>query len=367
MRRIKRAAFGDAKSRILGLLAGAAAIAVSFYALSPSAEAAPKPAKQSAFSNPGKDCFLDPSKLIDLDALPVTDGAIDAAATCEKVALNKRGGRDVENSYARYYAAKASRIMYERQPGANPDSQLLKDAERLFTAASSANPALVQGRLELARVHRLQTRYDLADQELNDLDRSGTAADNSGVLFEHAMSIIGNIERGGGARRSASGFDNHDAVTGQRTTALGYLRNIRPQDAFGDQYVRFRAPLELAKLANDLGETIMKTPPQTTGNVEQAQSRFVDARQAVEQLRAQPGWDSEYQNLSPRIYFNLGRANLRMAGILRNPESDNPECAPSPPGRPGRGGDQAGRALAEAEANFALAGAVGDGSWALAV
>lgn len=368
MRRIKRAAFGGLRSRIIGLLAGAAVVTACQSVWAP-ADAAPKAPKPLVFSSPAKDCFRDPHELVDLDSLPAADRAIDAAATCEREALNKKNGRDVENSYARFFAAKAMRIIYERQPNLDPGSQMLKEAERLFTAASSANPKLVEGRLELARVHRLQARFDVADQELNEIDRSGAGGESAGVLFEHAMAIIGNIERGGGARR-ASGFggaggapDNRDAIQAQRVTALGYLRNIRPQDAFGDQYVRFRAPLELARLANDLGETVMKTLPATTGNVEQAQSRFVDARQAVEQLRGQGRWDAEWQKLSPRIYFNLGRANLRMSGILRNPESDNAECAPSRPGRPVD--SQSARALSEAEANFSLAAAAGDASWGL--
>lgn len=313
------------KPRMRLLLAGIAT-ALCVHVLAPEASAAPK-----AFSNPGKDCFRNPADLLDLDESAADSNPVRQALKCD--ATSARGTLQ-QLSFAQFHAAKANRIIAESSL-ARPEN--LANAERLFrSAAGNSTLALV----ELARVNRLQRKYDEAQTVLTGLDRN-----DPNVQFEQAMTSLGALDQPG-VRLSP------EAEQTQRTTALNLLRNnLRSPVA----YVRRRAPIELADLSTKLGAKALQSTSDVSANAGYALNYFDDAKQAVEVLREQQRMD-DFRKYAPRVYFSLGRANLRAAGFARSPGDVNAECAAPPVGpRQGAGPGEGQIAAADGDFRDALA------------
>jgi len=262
----------------------------------------------SAFSS-ARDCFANPDQLTDLDAYSGQSQAVSIAAGCEQEALRqtRRPPSVLQLSYAYYHAAKANRLRAEAglERGDPAAAGLLNEAERQFNAAQSINPNLREAPLELARLHRLQGRYDEAREELNRISvvRPGEPA----VSFEQAQVLLGRARQRG---------QSPEAAASLRDGALDFLSAFGNAGLAASAYVTYRGPLQLAQLANDLGKDALTKEPLTPEQAGEAVKRFERGKMAVDVLEDQ-GRARNARLIDPalaaEIYFNLGRAKLRQA------------------------------------------------------
>lgn len=271
------------------------------------------------------DCFRNPADIRDLDtystSVPADAAALNEAAQCE--ARLARGSRPyLQVSYALYHAAKANRIIAE---GGAPDAaQRLQEAARQFSAAMTTNPQLVNAPLELARVQRLRGNFDAANAQLDQLARSG-AIGGPALSYEQAMVIL---DRLGPVQQPES----DDAAASRRDDLLRaatYLRVFSSNMGAASPYVAARGPRALAYVSNELGERSMAMGL-TRDNALEARNRFGDAKLATDLLLMQPGVTPDDSALAARVYFNLGRSQLRYAGfdrIAHPTDSADLECA----------------------------------------
>lgn len=293
-----------------------------------------------------RDCYLSfaRSRFPDLDGLR-PDRAGDRAQL-EQIAETCARVRPQDGLvYAYFYAAQAERILGEgprlapNAPLSIADPGRLAEAARLFeivagmAGAEGADPQLRRAsRLELARVYRLQGRQDSdryadATRLLNEIVAAQPGELDRATLYERAMVIVD---------RDRPGIDDD-------TLLLSALQDLqvfgnRDQSATPNQYVAYRGPIELAKLATRLGYQVLEQPP-SLENTQQALRLFTDAVRAHEALSASGGVLEGAE--SSQIYVNMGLLNLRMATLLGSGRDSF--CAP---------GAEA-RALDAAERNFA--------------
>jgi hypothetical protein len=354
MGRIKRAAVGDAKSRMFALLAGLA-VGLVCVGVNMSADAQSGKKGRPATFNPGKHCTLPPHQAPDLDGMD--SGTVSRAAKCSDP---ERSTTPEKLSYAQFQAAKAKRIQAESNPAQN--QKLLEEAQKGFNAAKGINNNLeTDAGLELARVYRLQGNFDDAEKELKDL-----GSGSSGVLYERAMVVIERARRAAIDRPTASSA-TPDPQSQSMISALNDLRSLRAGADFGDAYVMYRGPYEFAKLSNAMGEATLKATTTTTSSVQQAAGQFSEASGAIERaldqarLNRDAEWEAKFTALAPQVYFNLGRAKLRIASRARDPDADDSDCQATEPTR-----DIAvTQPLSEAKESFSRASAKGDGLWGL--
>lgn len=266
------------------------------------------PSQPRIFSS-SADCYMNPSQLADLDSAGPQSQAVATAATCEEEARRQsRRPPSVEQlSFAYFHSGKANRLRGEmlamqRDPAG---AGLLAQAERQFNAALSINQNLREGPLELARLHRLQGRYDEARGELGNIGllRPGDPA----VSFEQAMVQLGRAKQPGLPP---------EAVEQLRDGALEYLSAFGNAGLTVSAYVVYRGPLELALLANDLGRQALARNPLTPEDATLAAKRFERAKTAVDVLEGREranGVRLIEPSLAAEVYFNLGRSLLRQS------------------------------------------------------
>lgn len=319
-----RKSLGTARALRVGLISVAlgALIAVG-YALSSAGEAAAQNRRgqpQLRMFSGVRDCTRAPREMRDLDDGAYNGSAIRTAATC---ADSARGGAE-QIAYANFLAGKARRILGERNEPCPPrpssaGRSCLQDAEQLFSAArGSADPAVAnRAWLERARVLRLLGNFAAAKTELTNLNSQEPPAQ-----YEQAMVILDALaaddRQNLGREQSAANRQN------SRMDALRFLQTgfSVPVTAPEYAYVQTRGPLQLARLANDMGKEDLES--QSPERVSLAEGRFRVAQAAVSFLSN----DGRQNPLAAEINFNAGRVQLRLAALRATPPRE--ECQPTP-------------------------------------
>lgn len=325
-----RKSLGTARALRVGLISVAlgALIAVG-CALPSGGEAAAQNARRgqqlNLFRGSRSDCTRRPDLLADLD----TRGSdVTAAARCEALVTS---GRREQIAYAQFYTGKANRIQAEESlrnqqfvcPTADSAAaRQLQDADRLFSAARGNNPAELSARasLERARVLRLQCRFSEADSALTELRSNEPPA-----LFEQAMVTLSRLADS--ERRNQGRAETPDATTARRGAQLQALSQLQVFSsdirAAEYEYVVVRGPMELARLANKIG--VAELESQQAQGVDQALARLTTAQLAIavlQRLQRERNGDFLDRTFGAQVYFNLGRAQLRQAGMSVTPVRD---------------------------------------------
>lgn len=312
-----------------GQFIGAAAVAalLSVGALSPAQgrPLPPAPGQLAPFASL-PDCYIDPQGLLDLDYQSPQAPAVGIASTCEEAARkpSRRPPSIMQLSFAYYHAAKANRLraealLVQNDQGAAP---LLEQSDRQFRAAMSINPSIAEAPLELARVHRLQSRFEEARNELTDIGRIRPG--DPAVSYEQAMVALGFA-----ARRGTPA----DVTASLRNDAFDHLSGFGNAGLRTSAYVFHRGPLQLANLANALGRDALAQEPPTPDLATIAAKRFERAKMAVDVIEEQQRAGNLQlvdRALAAEIYFNLGRALLRQTAKDTS-AADSTGCgAPTP-------------------------------------
>lgn len=271
----------------------------------------------------GRDCFRDRWPA-DFYSFEDDLGAANAARACWSEA-SSRPRQGLPNAY--YAAAKGERVLGVRElENGNTEAgrRHLEEAARLFglvvnhndTATPSRRAILDDAQLELVRTNRLLRRYNYARRLLDDLlDGDQYGAARRALLFERAMLEIDQLDPDG------------EDTAGRRATMQSALRDLsvfssRDDSQAPDRYVLFRGPMELSRLAMDLGDAAMEGPP-TQENTQEAVRLYSDAVRANEVL-AQLGRGSD-SNVG-RTQVRLGMLYLRLAGLLGRANNASFEC-----------------------------------------
>jgi len=257
--------------------------------------------------------------------------------------------------YAYFYAAKANRILGEGPltatgPAEIADPAALTEAARLFEVASGMASApggdanlLIASKSELARVYRLQRRYDDARRVLDEIAASRFGQLDRATLYERAMITL--------RPRTIEGQTqaDNDATL---LSAMQDLRVFSTRDSSErpNLYVIRRGPRELASLATRLARQRLgdyrldaRNRPPSLDDTNAALGLLNDAKNAYEVLQSVGGATDGDE--ASRISVSVGMLNLYLASLLGETRASRFDCSP---GAEPRAVDSALRAFTEA-------------------
>ncbi len=257
-------------TRLSQLLAGAAIISACQTTLGANAEAAPPTRAQ---------CVLDQSEVVrrvgDIEASTNNSNTLrDFAASCVAQG-DQRPGRQRRNAY--FNAGWAYRILGDReifpagspisldyllQPHPAPNSSDLENAARYLEIAANMDRDFAPAVLELARVYRLQGRYDRAWEKLVDLERNPDVS-RLAVRYERAMFYLWR-DGAAGYREALVDLDDFAGVHREEGLLVG------------------RGRRQLIAIAKLLGAEAMAVTPPSSESVTRAIDVLQLAKDAVE-------------------------------------------------------------------------------------